>query len=204
MFKLILKGIVALFSDFTPNKSSTISFSDIKTSNINLKVSYFGALICIPSSPLLIITSPINDSISTYSLVPEMVTIGKDFISAPNSIILAHDASTFKHCGKHRVEHTIIGDCVFLGAGAIILPGINVGDNVIIGAGSIVTRNIESNMVVAGNPAKVICTTSEYIEKCNNRNVLVDTPNCFRGDGIKVNKVCIEEVRNNVRKKQGF
>lgn len=137
-------------------------------------------------------------------LVPEMVTIGKDFISAPNSIILAHDASTFKHCGKHRVEHTIIGDCVFLGAGAIILPGINVGDNVIIGAGSIVTRNIESNMVVAGNPAKVICTTSEYIEKCNYRNVLVDTPNCFRGDGIKVNKVCIEEFRNNVRKKQGF
>lgn len=49
-----------------------------------------------------------------------------------------------------------IGDNVYIGAGAIIMNPVNIGDNVIIGAGSVVTKDIPSNCVVAGNPAKII------------------------------------------------
>ena len=51
-----------------------------------------------------------------------------------------------------------IGANVWIGAGAIILPGITIGDNSIVGAGSVVTKDVPANVVVAGNPAKVIKT----------------------------------------------
>ena len=44
----------------------------------------------------------------------------------------------------------------WIGAGAIILPGITIGENAIVGAGSVVTHDVEANTIVAGNPAKVI------------------------------------------------
>lgn len=56
----------------------------------------------------------------------------------------------------HFMEKIIIGNNVQIGAGAIILPGIVIGNNVIVGAGSIVTKDIDSDSVVAGNPAKLI------------------------------------------------
>lgn len=49
-----------------------------------------------------------------------------------------------------------IGDDVWIGGGVIILPGVTIGNNVTIGAGSVVTKDVPSNVVVAGNPAKVI------------------------------------------------
>ena len=58
-----------------------------------------------------------------------------------------------------------IGDYVYIGNNSMIMPGITIGDNVIIGAGSIVTKSIPSNCVVAGNPAKYICSTDDYIQR---------------------------------------
>lgn len=49
-----------------------------------------------------------------------------------------------------------LGDDVWVGAGAIILPGVEIGNGAVIGAGSIVTKNIPPNSVCVGNPAKVI------------------------------------------------
>jgi acetyltransferase-like isoleucine patch superfamily enzyme len=113
-------------------------------------------------------------------LIPQAVTIGENFVSSFNSMIIAHDASLFNHIKKHRVEKIIIGDNVFLGAAAIVLPGVTIGDGAIIGAGAIVTKNVAPYTVVAGNPAKYICTVAEYIKKCETRNVLFDTPDCFQ------------------------
>lgn len=48
-----------------------------------------------------------------------------------------------------------------------ILKGVHIGDNVIIGAGSLVNKDVPSDCVVAGNPAKVICNIDAYIEKRN-------------------------------------
>jgi acetyltransferase-like isoleucine patch superfamily enzyme len=49
-----------------------------------------------------------------------------------------------------------IGDDVWLGAGAIVLPGVSIGDGAVIGAGSVVTRSVAPNEVWAGNPARKI------------------------------------------------
>ena len=48
-----------------------------------------------------------------------------------------------------------IGDNVWIGGGAIILPGVTVGDDAVIGAGSVVTRDVPAGAVVVGNPARV-------------------------------------------------
>lgn len=79
--------------------------------------------------------------------------------------ILTHDASTKLYTGKTKVGKVTIGDNCFIGMQTLILPNVTIGDNCIIGAGSIVTKNIESNSVVAGNPAKLIMKTNQFIEK---------------------------------------
>ena len=55
-----------------------------------------------------------------------------------------------------------IGKNCWIGAGAIILPGVSVGDNTVIGAGSIVTKDIPANVVAVGNPCRVLRPISDY------------------------------------------
>lgn len=64
-----------------------------------------------------------------------------------------------------------IGDNVFIGTNTTILKGVTIGDNVIIGANSLVNKDIPNNVVVAGNPAKIICTIEEYHEKRKQRQL---------------------------------
>ena len=61
-----------------------------------------------------------------------------------------------------RIE---VGEESFIGACSIIMPGVKIGRNCVIGAGSIVTKDVPDETVVAGIPAKKICTTKEYAEK---------------------------------------
>ena len=79
--------------------------------------------------------------------------------------ILAHDASTKMYLGYTRIAPVLIGNHVFIGERAIILPGVTIGDNSIIGAGSVVTRDVEAGSIVAGNPARPIGQTDEYIAR---------------------------------------
>lgn len=58
--------------------------------------------------------------------------------------------------GWEEAKPIVIEDNVWLGGGAILLPGVTIGRNAVVGAGAIVTRSVPANMVVAGNPARVI------------------------------------------------
>lgn len=62
---------------------------------------------------------------------------------------------SFAFC-KTQTAPVTIGNNVWIGGGAIILPGVKIGDNVVIGAGSVVTKNIPSNKVAYGNPCRVV------------------------------------------------
>ncbi len=55
-----------------------------------------------------------------------------------------------------------IGKNCWIGAGAIILPGITIGDNVVVGAGSVVTKDLPSNVVAVGNPCRILREVNEH------------------------------------------
>ena len=71
---------------------------------------------------------------------------GRDSISKKLAV-LEYDSSD---------AHTIIGNDVWIGNGALIKPGIKVGDGAVIGMGSVVTQDVEPYTIVGGNPAKII------------------------------------------------
>ncbi len=91
------------------------------------------------------------------------IEIGDNVTLAPRVHVLAHDASTYAFFGATRIGKVKIGNNVFIGASSTILPGVFIGDNVIIGAGSVVTKDLPSNSVVAGNPAQVLCSLSDFL-----------------------------------------
>lgn len=70
-----------------------------------------------------------------------------------------------------------IGKNCWIGAGAIILPGVTIGDQVVVGAGSVVTKDLPSNVVAVGNPCRVIREVGEHdrIYYFKNRKIDWDT-----------------------------
>lgn len=94
-----------------------------------------------------------------------LVTMGDNVTLASGCRLLTHDGSTKKIIGYSRVGRIDIGSDVFIGASSIVLPNVKIGNNVIIGAGSVVTGDIPSNSVAVGNPARVIGTYDDYVEK---------------------------------------
>lgn len=85
------------------------------------------------------------------------IEIGDRTMIGPNvSIItLNHDINPETRINANP-KAVKIGKNVWIGADCTILPGVNIGDNSVIGAGSVVTKNVPDNVVVAGNPAKII------------------------------------------------
>jgi len=87
------------------------------------------------------------------------VTIGDDVMFAPGVHLYAAthpiDAD-LRYSGQELGKPITIGSKVWVGGGAIILPGVTVGDRSIIAAGAVVTKDVPSGVIVAGNPARVV------------------------------------------------
>lgn len=101
---------------------------------------------------------------------PALLTLGDNVRITHGVIILTHDYSWSVLAGAYGeclggVAPVRIGSNVFVGMNAIILKGVTIGDNVIIGAGSVVTKDIPSNEVWAGNPARKIMDLDTYYQK---------------------------------------
>lgn len=113
----------------------------------------------------------------SFGSEPYLITIGNHVELSGRIEFITHDGATWVFREKERYKDVIkygkitIGDNCFIGAQTMILPGVTIGKDSIIGAGSLVTKDVPSGVVVAGRPAKYICTTEEYAEKC-----LANTP----------------------------
>lgn len=94
-----------------------------------------------------------------------LITIGDDVTMSIRVTVLAHDAGTKKLLGYTKIGQVHIGNHVFIGANATILPGVTIGDYAVIGAGSVVTHDVPARVVAAGVPAKVLYSLDEYIAK---------------------------------------
>ena len=99
---------------------------------------------------------------------PFLVKIGNNVTLASGTVLLTHDNSVIK-CDIDATDYfgkIVIGDFCFVGVRSIIMPGVTLGDHTIVGAGSVVTKSFEDgNVVIAGNPARVICTIKEFADK---------------------------------------
>lgn len=89
---------------------------------------------------------------------PQGIHIGEESYFASGAIMFSHDFA------RSLKTHTYLGKRCFVGANAIIMPGIKIGDEVIVGSGAIVTKDVPSNSIVAGNPARIIKTGIETIK----------------------------------------
>jgi maltose O-acetyltransferase len=106
---------------------------------------------------------------------PWLITIGEDSGLSPRTIVMVHDASMKHHMGCTLIARVAIGDRVFVGVGAIILPGTRIGDDSIIGAGAVVRGDIPAGSLVIGNPAKVVAQVQSVAEW--HRQVAARAPN---------------------------
>lgn len=87
------------------------------------------------------------------------VRIGNDVMFGPNVQLFpaTHPLDPIERAsGRELAKPITIGSHVWIGGGAIILPGVTIGDGTTIGAGSVVTKDIPSDVVAVGNPARVI------------------------------------------------
>jgi len=103
-----------------------------------------------------------NSGIGLNCYVVAPVAMGKNVMMGPDVIILTknhrHDRVDvpMREQGRHPPKAVTIGDDVWIGTRAIILPGISVGTGAIIGAGAVVTKDVPEYAIAAGNPAQVI------------------------------------------------
>jgi acetyltransferase-like isoleucine patch superfamily enzyme len=106
---------------------------------------------------------------SMFGSEPWLVTIGSDVFVTAGVQFITHDGGTLILRGEvPDLEWTApitIGNSVYLGLRAMVLPGVTIGDRCIIGAGAVVSRSIPSGSVAVGVPARVIGTTDDYLRR---------------------------------------
>lgn len=94
-----------------------------------------------------------------------LIRIGDHCGFGEECLLLAHDAQMDEYLDAARLGRVVIHESCHLGARTIVLPGVTIGPRTIVGAGSVVTRSLPPDTVCAGNPARVICSLDEYLEK---------------------------------------
>lgn len=100
---------------------------------------------------------------------PYLVALGDHVTVSDSVLFVTHDGGVWvlRHLRPDLddVRPIIVEDNVFIGARAIILPGVIIGRDSVVAAGAVVTKSVEPGSVVAGVPARVISTFEKYAEK---------------------------------------
>lgn len=106
---------------------------------------------------------------------PQWVSIGNNVVMA-DCTVLGHDASAHMLCRAYQlpldaVGKVVIKDNVFIGWGAIILPGVTIGPNAIVAAGAVVSKDVPPGAVVGGVPARQIGTVDDTVARMRERTL---------------------------------
>lgn len=109
---------------------------------------------------------------ANFGSEPYLIHLHKYCRISMDVMFITHDGGTwafrndnekYKHVIKYgKIE---VGEYSFVGARSTILPGVTIGSHCVVGAGSLVNKDVPDGTVVAGVPAKYICTTKEYADR---------------------------------------
>ena len=111
---------------------------------------------------------------ASFGSEPYLIKIGDHVRISHGVQLITHDGGCWvlRECAnddqRSRLDlfgKIVIGDNVHIGIGAVIMPGVTIGNNCIVGCSAVVTRDVPDNCIVAGIPARIIETVSDYYEK---------------------------------------
>lgn len=105
------------------------------------------------------------------------IYIGDGCMFAPNVVLATAGHPIDPDLRREQLQYNLdihIGSNVWIGAGAVVLPGVTIGDNSVIGAGSVVTKDIPANVVAVGNPCRVLREIGEHDKKYYYRDKEID------------------------------
>ena len=103
-----------------------------------------------------------------WSSEPYLITVGSNCAITSGVKFFTHGGARAARAKYPKFDFfgkINIGNYVYIGTGSMIMAGVSVGDNVLIAAGSVVTKSVPSNVVVGGNPAKILCPLEVFIER---------------------------------------
>jgi maltose O-acetyltransferase len=121
-----------------------------------------------------------------------LIHIGDHCGFGEQCLLLAHDAQMDEFLDAARVGRIVIHESSHIGARTIVLSGVEIGPRTIVGAGSIVSRSLPPETVCAGNPARVLCSLEEYLQKQRERIAQAPT---FPYDEYGIEDVSAERIR---------
>jgi acetyltransferase-like isoleucine patch superfamily enzyme len=105
-----------------------------------------------------------GDSLNTYIQANNGIHFGSNIELGPSVSIISANHNTENFRKHEKTKPIVIGNHVWIGSHATILPEVTIGNNVIIGANSVVTKDIPDNSIAVGNPCKVIRQKEPYKE----------------------------------------
>jgi UDP-2-acetamido-3-amino-2,3-dideoxy-glucuronate N-acetyltransferase len=111
-----------------------------------------------------------NCKVSSHTFICEGVTI-EDDVFIGHSVTFINDSypratsdGRLQTEADWKVEKTVVKKGASIGSGTTVLSNVTIGENAIVGAGSVVTRDVPANMIVAGNPAKILRSIAPEIK----------------------------------------
>lgn len=141
----MIKNIIKLLQQYSRSAVGYARFIGVKVGNDN----FIATRNCWPTEPYLI-------EIGSCC----QITKGVKFFTHGGGQVARQKYPEFDYFGKINVENW-----VYIGNNALIMPGVTLGEGCLVASGAVVTKSVPKRTVVGGNPAKIICSVDDFIDK---------------------------------------